>query len=264
MLDDAASPFKRRRIDHANGAGTLVNNATEFNALPAAIRAAFFLGDRTPPSPITSRMPTRSGRATSASTGGADQHRLLLITIAELPDRAVRGPALHRPQRARRDRVRRRDREPVPAHRRADARRRRDLGPARQIRHRPEHRRRPIGLALPLAPELSGNVALNLDQPVADDLNLTGRVQYRYTSAQLINAAGTSRQGAVSLLNANLGIKLPSSNLTVEVGPERLRQDVFHPGVRHAAPERGRERLSRPAAHLRHPSARHLLIRRRA
>lgn len=66
------------------------------------------------------------------------------------------------------------------------------------------------------APKLSGNLALNLDQPVADDLNVTGRVQYQYTSTQLISTATTARQGSVGLLNANLGVKLPSSNFTVE------------------------------------------------
>lgn len=66
------------------------------------------------------------------------------------------------------------------------------------------------------APKISGNASLNLDQPVSDTVNLTARLQYQYTSGQLINQAGVSRQGPVSLVNANLGVKLPDSNLTLE------------------------------------------------
>ncbi|QCI92840.1 TonB-dependent receptor [Novosphingobium sp. EMRT-2] len=66
------------------------------------------------------------------------------------------------------------------------------------------------------APKLSANVALNLDQPLSDNLNLTGRVQYQYTSRQLISTASLSEQGPVSLVNANLGFKIPKWNLLVE------------------------------------------------
>lgn len=60
------------------------------------------------------------------------------------------------------------------------------------------------------APKLTANAALNVDLPVSDSVNVTGRVQYQYAGAQLINTAGLDEQKAVSLVNANLGLKLHS------------------------------------------------------
>lgn len=77
------------------------------------------------------------------------------------------------------------------------------------------------------APKLSGNASLSLDQPLSGDVNLVARVQYQYTSAQLINTAGVSRQGPVSLVNANLGVKLPNSNLTVEGWVQNLFDKTY-------------------------------------
>ncbi|MGG2357287.1 hypothetical protein, partial [Salmonella enterica] len=48
----------------------------------------------------------------------------------------------------------------------------------------------------------------NLDTPLSDKLDLTGRVQYQYTSSQLNNVAGLNVQGPVSLVNANLGLRI--------------------------------------------------------
>ncbi|WP_226016433.1 TonB-dependent receptor [Novosphingobium sp. FKTRR1] len=58
------------------------------------------------------------------------------------------------------------------------------------------------------APKFTANAAVNVDLPVNDNVNVTGRVQYQYTGSQLINTAGLDEQGAVSLVNANLGVKL--------------------------------------------------------
>lgn len=66
------------------------------------------------------------------------------------------------------------------------------------------------------APKLAGNVALNLDAPVTGKMNVTARAQYQYTSSQLLNTANTSQQGPVSLVNANLGLKWPDSNVELE------------------------------------------------
>lgn len=66
------------------------------------------------------------------------------------------------------------------------------------------------------APKLSANAALTLDQPIGDNLNLTARAQYQYTSGQYINQASTSQIGSVSVVNANLGFKLPNSGLTID------------------------------------------------
>ncbi|KAJ8138694.1 hypothetical protein OY671_008093 [Metschnikowia pulcherrima] len=66
------------------------------------------------------------------------------------------------------------------------------------------------------APKLSANVAPNLDQPSSDNSNSTGRVQYQYTSRQLISTASRSEQGPVSSVNANSGFKIPKWNSSVE------------------------------------------------
>ncbi|MGQ4828505.1 TonB-dependent receptor domain-containing protein, partial [Enterococcus faecalis] len=58
------------------------------------------------------------------------------------------------------------------------------------------------------APRLSANAGVNLDTPLSDKLDLTGRVQYQYTSSQLNNVAGLNVQGPVSLVNANLGLRI--------------------------------------------------------
>ncbi|MCH7627636.1 MAG: TonB-dependent receptor [Proteobacteria bacterium] len=77
------------------------------------------------------------------------------------------------------------------------------------------------------APKLSGNVTLNVDTPVTDTVNVTGRVQYQYTSSQLINTAGLDEQKSVSLVNANLGFKLPKSGLTVEAWVQNLFDKTY-------------------------------------
>ncbi|NML92415.1 TonB-dependent receptor [Novosphingobium olei] len=77
------------------------------------------------------------------------------------------------------------------------------------------------------APKLSGNVTLNIDKPITETVNLTARAQYQYTSSQLINTAGLTEQGAVSLVNANLGFKLPKSGLTVEGWVQNLFDKTY-------------------------------------
>ncbi|MEH3048181.1 TonB-dependent receptor [Sphingomonas adhaesiva] len=206
----------------ANGAGTLVNNAAVFNALPAAIRAGFFPGvtAQAPLSPIykpetvnayeagakieylNRRARTNIAffyydlsnlqiaqfiglRFTVLNARAATDYGVEMENLFQLTDSLTLGV----------------DGTYIPHAKYAnDA----NIDPVlSNSRFR-------------FAPELSGNVALNLDQPVTDDMNLTARVQYQYTSGQLINTAGTSRQGPISLLNANLGVKIPSSKLTVE------------------------------------------------
>ncbi len=77
------------------------------------------------------------------------------------------------------------------------------------------------------APKLSANVSLNLDTPVNDAVNLVGRVQYQYTSSQNISSASSAVQGSLSLVNANLGVKLPGSNLLVEGWVQNLFDETY-------------------------------------
>lgn len=66
------------------------------------------------------------------------------------------------------------------------------------------------------SPKFSGNATLNLDQPVNDNLSVLARVQAQYQSRQLISTATSAEQGAVTLVNANLGFKLPKTGLLIE------------------------------------------------
>jgi outer membrane receptor protein involved in Fe transport len=66
------------------------------------------------------------------------------------------------------------------------------------------------------SPKFSGNATLNLDQPLNDNLNLLGRVQVQYQSRQLISTATSAQQSPVTLVNANLGFKLPETGLLIE------------------------------------------------
>lgn len=76
------------------------------------------------------------------------------------------------------------------------------------------------------APKFQGNAAISLDTPLNDDMNLVGRVQYQYSGPQYINNASLARRGAVSLINANLGIKL-NSGVTAEVWAQNLFNEVY-------------------------------------
>lgn len=66
------------------------------------------------------------------------------------------------------------------------------------------------------SPKFSGNATLNLDQPINDNLNLLGRVQVQYTGRALISTATNAEQAPVTLVNANLGFKLPQTGLLIE------------------------------------------------
>ncbi len=77
------------------------------------------------------------------------------------------------------------------------------------------------------APKLSANATLNLDTPINDTVNVVGRVQYQYTSSQFINAAGNDTRKPLSLVNANLGFKLPGRNLLIEGWVQNLFDETY-------------------------------------
>ncbi|NML96265.1 TonB-dependent receptor [Novosphingobium olei] len=77
------------------------------------------------------------------------------------------------------------------------------------------------------APKFAGNATINVDTPITENVNLTARLQYQYTGKQFVNTAGTEVQGAVSLVNANLGFKLPKSGLTVEGWVQNLFDETY-------------------------------------
>ena len=77
------------------------------------------------------------------------------------------------------------------------------------------------------ASKFTGNATVNLDQPITDDLSLTGRVQYQYTGPQLYNTASLVRRSAVSLVNANLGIKSGRGGWQVEAWVQNLFDKIY-------------------------------------
>ena len=89
------------------------------------------------------------------------------------------------------------------------------------------------------APKLTSNVTLNLDQPLNDNVNLTGRVQYQYSSSQLVNQASASGIGPVSLVNANLGLKFPHAGLQVEAFVQNLFDRTYFSNVFNTAVQSG-------------------------
>jgi iron complex outermembrane recepter protein len=80
------------------------------------------------------------------------------------------------------------------------------------------------------APRISANAGLNLNQPMSDRLDLTGRVQYEYTSSQMNNLAGTNVQGAVGLLNLNLGLRI-DHRYSIEGWVQNLTNKIYETQV---------------------------------
>jgi outer membrane receptor protein involved in Fe transport len=76
------------------------------------------------------------------------------------------------------------------------------------------------------APKFQGNATVNLDQPLTDDLNLTGRVQYQYSGGQYINTASLTQRSAINLLDANIGLKT-KSGLSVEAFGQNLTNKIY-------------------------------------
>lgn len=77
------------------------------------------------------------------------------------------------------------------------------------------------------ASKFTGNATVNLDQPVTDDLRVTGRVQYQYMSPQLLNTASLFRRSSASLVNANFGIKSERGGWQVEAWVQNLFDKTY-------------------------------------
>ena len=76
------------------------------------------------------------------------------------------------------------------------------------------------------APEFQGNAAINLDTPITDTVNLTGRIQYMYSGPQFVNTASLSRRDSVQLVNANLGVRL-NSGVLAELWAQNLFNETY-------------------------------------
>lgn len=77
------------------------------------------------------------------------------------------------------------------------------------------------------ASKFSGNASLSLDQPLSGSLNLTGRVQYQFSSSQFINTASGARRGDIGLVNANLGFKEADGAWQVEAWVQNLFDKTY-------------------------------------
>ena len=76
------------------------------------------------------------------------------------------------------------------------------------------------------APKLTANAGVNLDTPWTDTVDLIGRVQYQYASSQYDNVAANNIQGAVGLVNANLGVKI-EHRYTIEAWVQNLTNKTY-------------------------------------
>ena len=66
------------------------------------------------------------------------------------------------------------------------------------------------GRRFPNAPEISANTALNLDYELSGGKALTGLLQVQYSGERFTNTASNLQEDAVTLVNANLGVKFDS------------------------------------------------------
>jgi iron complex outermembrane receptor protein len=76
------------------------------------------------------------------------------------------------------------------------------------------------------APKITANAGVNLDTPLTGTIDLTGRAQYQYASSQYDNVAGNNIQGAVGLVNANLGVKI-DHRYTIEAWVQNLTNKTY-------------------------------------
>ncbi|HEX2813675.1 MAG TPA: TonB-dependent receptor [Sphingopyxis sp.] len=217
----------------ANGAGTLVNNADAFNAIPAPLRAAFFPGvtAQAPLSPVYKPEKVNAFEAGAkveyldrrARTNVAFFYydlsniqvaqfiglRFTVLNAKSATDYGLEVENLF---------------QITPAL---------TLGldgtwlPHAKYGVDPSIDPALSGQRFRYAPKFQGNATLSLDQPVTDRMNLTARVQYQYSGAQFINTASTTKRGSSGVLNANLGVKLPDSGLTLEAWGQNLTNKTF-------------------------------------
>ena len=76
------------------------------------------------------------------------------------------------------------------------------------------------------APKFQGNATVNLDQPLTDSMNLTGRIQYQYAGRQLVNTASLAERKAIGLVDANLGLKF-TNGLSAEIWGQNLTDEIY-------------------------------------
>lgn len=205
-----------------NAAGTLINNAAVYNALPAPIRAAFF-GNAPAQAPLDPRY--KPEKVNAFEVGGKFQYMdgrartNIAFFYYDLSDLQIaqfiglRFTVLNA-QSAKDYGV-----EIENMFQLTDGL---TLGlDGTWIPHAQYGRDAKIdpvlsGSRFRFTPKFSGNATLNLDQPLGDNLNLLARVQAQYTSRQLISTATLDEQGPVTLVNANLGFKLPQTGVLIE------------------------------------------------
>ena len=205
-----------------NAAGTLINNAAVYNALPAAIRAAFFrnapaqapLNPRYKPEKVNAfevggKFQYLDGRArtniaffyydlsdlqiaqfiglrfTVLNARSAKDYGLEIENMFQLTDGLTLGL----------------DGTWIP-----------------HAKYGVDPNIDPVlsGSRFRFSPKFSGNATLNLDQPINDNLRLLARVQAQYQSRQLISTATDAEQAPVTLVNANLGFRLPETGVLIE------------------------------------------------
>ncbi|NLR72512.1 TonB-dependent receptor [Novosphingobium sp. ERN07] len=205
-----------------NAAGTLINNAAVYNALPAAIRAGFF-GNAPAQAPLDPRY--KPEKVNAFEVGGKFQYMDgrartniaffyydlsdlqiaqfigLRFTVLNAQSAKDYGVEIENMFQLTDGLTLGLDGTWIP-----------------HAKYGVDARIDPVlsGSRFRFTPKFSGNATLNLDQPLGDNLNLLARVQAQYTSRQLISTATLDEQGPVTLVNANLGFKLPQTGVLIE------------------------------------------------
>lgn len=82
-------------------------------------------------------------------------------------------------------------------------------------------------------PKFAGNIGVSLDQPIGGTLAVVGRLQAQYATKQFTYTATNAVQGAVTLINANLGLK-SSAGWKIEGWIQNLTNKTYY--TRHFPP----------------------------
>lgn len=78
------------------------------------------------------------------------------------------------------------------------------------------------GRRFAVAPKWTFNTGLNLDTPVSNALALTGRVQVQYTGRVYTATSNNFEEGAMALVNANIGLKTLDDRAQIELWAQNL------------------------------------------
>jgi iron complex outermembrane recepter protein len=87
------------------------------------------------------------------------------------------------------------------------------------------------GQRFKFASELAANVALNVDQPISNEFNVTGRFAVNYTSSQFIDLTSAARRGDLVLMNLSMGLRSRSGTWALEAWAQNIGNAFYYATV---------------------------------